>query len=138
MESSNDFLKHLDELIQLFEKLQKKAIKNGIIIKDDIMFKDFKLLTDNYKMIKDTMPSELIGEIGEPIKEMLQKMIEQLKKELGEDDIISNNFTEQEVIQQDNKKSITVEIEEIDKKLQQNNLTEEEINRLLDKRAKLK
>jgi hypothetical protein len=147
---NKDFLDNLNELMLLFKKLQKKAIKEGIIIKDDMMFKNFELLSDNYNMIKDTIPPELIEEIGEPIKEMIQEMINQLKKELGDEifeqeqkrvkselgiDVSDNQ--EQPIILE-SKDTVTSELEKIDEALSQDNLTEEELNTLLDKRAKLK
>lgn len=126
-EHSKDFLKQLDELILLFEKLRVKATSEGIILKDDPMYKNFELLSGNYKMIKDSVPPELIKEMGEPIKKMIFEMVNQLKKELGVD-----------LAQEDTKKPLQNELENIDTLLDNKNLSEEEINNLLDKRSKLK
>lgn len=134
MEKSNKFLQQLDELIKLFEELQKRATNEGIIIKDDPMYKNFELLAGNYRMIKGTIPPELIEEIGEPIKEMIMQMVEQLKKELGieAETIVKPDFP---VDNTDN--SILSELDNIDKMLKEGNLTEEDMNNLLDKRSNL-
>jgi hypothetical protein len=127
MESNNkNFLKELDELINLFEKLRQKATKEGVILKDDPMYKNFELLAGNYKLIKNNIPPELIEEMGGPIKEMISEMVNQLKEELGTD--ASNSETET---------PLQNELHEIDLLLKNGNLSEDEINKLLDKRKKL-
>lgn len=131
MEQNSNFLNQLDELIKLFETLQTKAIDEGIINNDNPMYKNFELLAGNYEMIRNTIPPELIEEMGEPIKEMILQMINQLKEELGIDDSI--------VPTNDDPKDISaVELEEIDRLLKDNSLSEEDVNSLLDKRSTLK
>ena len=131
MEQNSNFLNQLDELIKLFETLQTKAKDEGIINNDDPMYKNFELLAGNYEMIRNTIPPELIEEMGEPIKEMILQMINQLKEELGIDDSI--------VPTNDDPKDISaVELEEIDRLLKDNSLSEEDVNSLLDKRSTLK
>lgn len=122
-ENSNAFLKKLDELIALFEKLRDKATKEGIILQNDPMYKNFELLAGNYKMIKHNIPDDLIEEIGEPIKDMITELIAQLKMDL--------NITD------DNNSNISDELQQIDQLLKSGNLTENEINDLLDQRSKL-
>jgi len=126
-EKNKNFLKQLDELIILFEKLRLKATQEGVILKDDPMYKNFELLAGNYKLIKNNIPPELLEEIGEPIKVMITEMVAQLKKELGvdTDDFDANN-------------ALMTELNDVDLMLKNNNLSEAEINNLLDKRAKLK
>lgn len=123
-EEGKAFLKKLDELIDLFEKLREKATKDGIILHNDPMYKNFELLAGNYKMIKDTIPEDLIEDIGEPIKDMITEMIAQLKQDLDMD-------------YSDTENTISDELKQIDQLLKQGNLSETEINNLLDKRSKL-
>lgn len=118
------FIQKLDELIELFEKLKTKATSDGIIRNDDPLYANFDLLANNYRLIKNNLPNDLLEEIGEPIKEVITQMIEQLKKEMGEpstktDPLFKNH------------------LDEIDKLLKSDNLSEDEINRLLDERSKL-
>ena len=155
MDSNKKFIHQLDELIALFEKLKEKATKEGILLKDDPMYKNFELLTGNYKLIKDSIPPELIEEMGEPIKQMILKMIAQLKDELGvtddtfneENSFDTGDITEKpnpdnnHLTETDNANSTennkNDELAYIDKLLKKGNLSEKEINDLLDKRAKL-
>lgn len=128
MEGSNgtNFLNQLDELIALFEKLRIKATKEGVILENDPLYKNFELLAGNYKLIKNNIPPELIDDMGAPIKDMITQMVTQLRQELGEE----NNAGSSE-------DSIKNELDEIDKLLANNNLSEDEINKLLDKRTDL-
>ncbi len=126
-ESGKEFLIQLDELIKLFEKLREKATREKVILKDDPMYKNFDMLAGNYKMIKDNIPPELIEEMGAPIKSMIAEMVNQLKKELGVEDTLNKP---------DN--SLINELDAIDTLLENKNLSEKDINNLLDKRAKYK
>ncbi len=127
-EKGKKFLKQLDELIALFEKLRSKATKEGIILKDDPMYKNFEMLAGNYKLIKNSIPPEMLEEMGEPIKDMITEMVTQLKSELGVDinDIKATDS------------SFKNELEEIDLLLKKKDLSEQEINNLLDQRAQIK
>jgi hypothetical protein len=78
-------------------------------------------------MIKNNVPPELIEEMGEPIKEMIAQMVNQLKQELGFDDINETTSV-----------NLSDALEDIDKLLEDKSLSEEEMNNLLDKRANLK
>lgn len=125
MEDKNKaFLKKLDELIVLFEQLREKATREGIIIKNDPLYQNFELLAGNYKMIKNSIPEDMIEELGQPIKDIITEMVEQLKKDLG--------------VHDENKKStVQDELSAIDALLSKTNLSESEINELLDRRASL-
>jgi len=125
--SGKDILNQLDELIALFGKLREKATREKVILKDDPMYKNFDMLAGNYKMIKNNIPAELIEEMGAPIKMMIAEMVAQLKKELGIDDLSAETNS-----------PLTDELEAIDKLLENKNLSEEEINNLLDKRGQYK
>lgn len=125
MEGKNDaFINKLDELITLFEQLKNKANKEGIILENDPLYKNFEMLASNYQLIKNNLPDDLLQEIGEPMQEMIVKMVEQLKSEMS---------------QTDSKKSSDIkdELQKIDLLLKKGNLSEQEINDLLDKRSKL-
>jgi hypothetical protein len=125
MENKNKaFIYKLDELIALFEKLREKATNEGIIIKYDPLYQNFELLAGNYKMIKNNIPEELIEELGEPIKDIITEMVMQLKKDLGLSD-------------KDEKSTINEELNTIDQLLKKGDLSEKEMNDLLDKRTSL-
>ena len=126
-ENGKDILKQLSELIALFEKLRDKAIREGVVLKDDPMYKNFEMLAGNYELIKNNIPPGLIEEMGEPIKNMIAEMVVQLKKELGVE--TSTNEPSNSLIN---------ELDAIDKLLENKNISEEEINKLLDKRTQYK
>ncbi|MFA6404099.1 MAG: hypothetical protein WCX31_21105 [Salinivirgaceae bacterium] len=123
-EKNKAFISKLDELIVLFAKLRDKASQEGILIKDDPLYKNFEMLSSNYQMIKNNIPESLIEELGEPIKQIISKMVEQLKRDLG---INENSETTE----------FNGELESIDLLLKNKNLSEKEINQLLDKRTSI-
>lgn len=120
-EKGKAFIAKLDELIELFKHLRDKATREGIIIQNDPLYQNFEMLAGNYQMIKNTIPEEFIEEMGEPIKDLITQMVDQLKKDLGV-------FEAPEIPKDINQK------ETIDQQLKNKNLTEQEINDLLDKR----
>ncbi len=123
MESHNDnFLNNVEELIRLFNKLQDKAVADGILPSNDPLIESFNMLSKNFDVIRQNMPPELLDEIAAPIKDMVYEMIQQVKEELGE---AINNPENDELLDS---------IEKIDIMLQNDTLSEDEINRLLDKR----
>lgn len=117
-----EFIRKLDELIALFDQLKTKATQEGIIFEDDPLYKNFEMLASNYQLIKNSLPDDLLQEIGEPMQEMIVKMVDQLKTEMGQSDTGEQNDGKHEV-------------NEIDVLLKKDNITEQEINRLLDKRS---
>lgn len=119
------FINKLDELISLFEKLKEKAKNEGIILDNDPLYGNFDMLSKNYELIKHNLPEDLLAEIGEPMQEMIAQMITQLKSEMGE------------TMSPEAKSSVSSEINKIDSLLKKGNLSEKEINDLLDKRSKM-
>ncbi|MCK9205539.1 MAG: hypothetical protein M0P66_00365 [Salinivirgaceae bacterium] len=118
------FIAKLDELIELFKQLRDKATSEGIIIKNDPLYQNFELLAGNYQMIKNTIPDDFIEEMGEPIKELITQMVDQLKKDLG-------------IFDKPEAAPVIDERENIDLLLKNRDLSEQEINDLLDKRRML-
>lgn len=119
------FANKLDELILLFEKLKVKATNEGIILKDDPLYANFEMLANNYRLIKHNLPEDLLQEISEPIKEIITQMVDQLRSEMGAS------------VQDEETDIIKDELKDIDKLLKRGDLSETEINDLLDKRAEL-
>ncbi len=123
-EKDKAFISKLDELIVLFAKLRDKASQEGILINDDPLYKNFELLSSNYQMIKNNIPEGLIEELGEPIKQIISQMVEQLKRDLG-------------IYENSGNAEFKGEMESIDLLLKNQNLSEKEINQLLDKRTSI-
>ena len=136
------FKQELDELFQLFNKLMEKqdADMENIPGINKMMVEQFKVFFTNYESMKDQIAYQLQGQFGDSIQEMVETLIKQLREELGEEDWMIAPDTDVPVIHEI-KKNITEpekEIAEIDKLLQNPNLTPEQVDELLDQRSRLK
>lgn len=136
---NNELRKNLDELIRLFKKVKETSSIKEIPGIDKRFFQNFELLLNNYDMIKEDLTDELLNQFGAPIHQMIEETVKTLRKELGEDADVETEAEITELIDyQDQAINISEEIENIDQKLKQNNLSQSEIDHLLDKRSTLK
>jgi len=100
---------------------------------NQFMLQQFQFFFNNYDNMKDQIAEQLQGQFGDSVKDMVRTLVQQLKEELEEDEILT--FTEEEPkVQIDN---IGDNRAEIDKLLKNPDLTEDQINELLDRRANL-
>ena len=140
------FKRDLDELFRLFNKLMEKQKDEMMELPgfSKAMLEQFKFFFSNYETMKDQIALQLQGQFGEPVQEMVEGLIKQLREELGEEEwmIEAEETTEEAVeIPPIPEKAITdvdEEIAKIDKLLQNPNLSPEQIDELLDRRSKLK
>lgn len=95
-----------------------------------MQLEQMRLFLRNYQMMKDQISLEMMGQMNEPVKQMIGMFIQQLRNELGE----TEPYTDQAVVSEI-KDGLT--LEEIDSRLRQSGLEEDEINRLLDERARI-
>jgi sugar-specific transcriptional regulator TrmB len=122
-----NFRENLDNLIELFKKLREKSNQSEYKDLDPMLINNLDSLIRNYDMVKDSFPDEMLNKIGAPIQGIIEQAISQLKEQLGEDFSVETPI-----------KEIKVEsISDIDTKLKQPGLTPQEIDALLDKRAKM-
>ncbi len=121
-EDIKSFKQNLDQLIKLFKKLKDRTSVNDIPGIDKMMYQNFDMFLNNYEMMKDRLSDELLSQFGEPIRIIIADLVKRLKEELGE---IEHIEEKQEIIN---------DIKKIDELLKNPNLSEEEINRLLDER----
>ena len=128
-----EFKKELDELFRLFKKLVEKKDLDDVPGVDKFMLQQFQFFFNNYDNMKDQIADQLQGQFGDSVKEMVKTLVQQLKEELDED--IMLNLEEEEPIVQITEVGDTRL--EIDKMLKNPDLTEDQINELLDKRASL-
>jgi uncharacterized FAD-dependent dehydrogenase len=136
--SDRSFKENLDLLIKLFRKLKDKSSINEIKGIDKTFYHNFEYLLNNYEMMKDQISDELLSKFGEPVKGMIAGLVEQLKDELGEEEVQAIINEEDEIIKDhipEDKSTDSVEM--IDKMLKNPNLSEKEIDELLDRRSKL-
>jgi hypothetical protein len=135
--SDQSFSENLDLLIRLLRKLKDKSQFEGMPGVPKMFVSNFDFFLQNYEKMKDQISEQLLQQFGEPIKQMVADMVEQLKEELDDqsltDSDIENIETGTPVIT-GHKRTIL----DIDEMLKKPGLSEEEIDRLLDERKKLK
>lgn len=124
-----DFKKQLDELFRLFNKLMEQKRLDDVPGIDRFQLEQMKMLLRNYDQMKDHISYEMMGQMNEPMRQMIGLFIKQLKEELGETEDIEIQVHETE----DNFDNL----QQVDELLRQPGLSEEEINRLLDERARI-
>ena len=120
---NNDFKNSLDELIEVFKRLKDKE-QFKTILNNDTQLKNIEMLINNYDFIKNNIPDDILEDLGESIKELIIDLTKQLKQELNEIDAEEN-------------KEYFDDINMIDNILASNDLSEDKINELLDKRNSL-
>jgi hypothetical protein len=136
------FRHDLDELFRLFKKLMEEKSMDDIPGVDKQMLQQFQFFFSNYEQMKDQIAYQLQGQFGDSVKEMVHTLVKQLREELGEefDFIEAEEETpkvdisiakESDIITNDQK------IKKIDELLSNPDLTQEQIDELLDERAKL-
>jgi hypothetical protein len=128
------FRHDLDELFRLFKKLVEEKSMDDIPGVDKQMLQQFQFFFNNYEDMKDQIAYQLQGQFGEPVKEMVRTLVKQLREELGEEFDFIEAEEEVPVVEIDSSES---DIEKIDKMLKDPNLTAEQIDELLDRRAQL-
>jgi hypothetical protein len=136
-----EFKKDLEQIIKLFTKLQEKAKKTGYMSLDDMHYKQIEMLVQSYDMVKDNINEQMLSRFGEPIRDMMKEMISHLQDELGDEYLYEiESKPEKETITEKADKVIQIgpSLEEIERMLQASNLSEQQINDLLDLRAKIK
>ncbi len=127
---NEELKKQLDELFRLFNKLMEKHPIEDVPGINRMQLEQMRLFLRNYQMMKDQISLEMMGQMNEPVKQMIGMFIQQLRNELGE----TEPYTDQAVVSEI-KDGLT--LEEIDSRLRQSGLEEDEINRLLDERARI-
>lgn len=126
---NEEFKKQIDELFRLFNKLMEKHPMDEMPGINKMQIEQMQLFLKNYEFMKDQITYEMMGQMNEPVKQMIGMFIKQLRDELGE-----NDWETPEEVKLPEK---SVSIAAIDEKLRKPGLSEDEIDRLLDERAQL-
>lgn len=138
-ENDRSFHENLDLLIKLFKKLKEKTSLDELQGIDKSFYQNFEYLINNYENMKDQISEELLDKFGEPVKDMIAGLVDQLMNELGDDYETFLDMDESEDTVDTTEVTEHVDDKEkIDEMLKDPSLSEEEINKLLDKRSKLK
>ena len=132
--SDRSFSENLDLLINLLRKLKDKSHFEGMPGVPKMFIMNFDFFLQNYEKMKDQISEQLLQQFGEPIKQMVADMIEQLQDELDEDMIPGVETPAETPVITGRKKTVG----EIDELLKKPGLSEDEIDRLLDERKRVK
>lgn len=123
-ERSDNFKRNLESLINLFKKFREKLKKEELIGVDKSLFSHIDLLINNYDTIRNNFPDEVFEQMGEPLQQMMIQAISQLKVEFPE-------------IDKDTDREFVKDLFQVDELLKNPNLTQEQIDELLDKRPRI-
>ena len=125
---NDDLKQNLEELFRLFKKLIEEHPVEEMPGINRIQYEQLKLFLQNYESMKDQLSVEMMGQMNEPMRQMLAMFVKQLREQLGE---------EAPATQSPQQKILQLDVTRIDEMLRNPNLSEEEIDRLLDERARL-
>ena len=95
---------------------------------------NFDFFLQNYDKMKDQISEQLLQQFGEPIKQMVADMVEQLQGELDDNMIPDVEIPFETPVITGHKRNV----KEIDELLKRPGLSEDEIDRLLDERKRVK
>ncbi|HKK58000.1 MAG TPA: hypothetical protein VJ937_00860 [Salinivirga sp.] len=125
--SRRPFKELITELIALYHQLRKEGDFDHPDIEID---GNVDFLLNHFDSIRDNMDEETFENMGEPVRDLLENLLTELRREVK-----NRPDTPQE--KQPETQTEESPLDSIDKKLQQKDLTTEEINKLLDQRSKL-
>lgn len=125
---NDDLKQNIDELFRLFKRLIEEHPVDEMPGVNKFQYEQLKLFLQNYESMKDHLSVEMMGQMNEPMRQMLAMFVKQLREQLGED-AFETSTPQQKIMQLD--------VQRIDEMLRNPNLSEEEIDKLLDERAKL-
>lgn len=144
----NDDLKNkMNELFRLFRKVMEKFPPDDVPGMDKDQLDQLKMYLSQYDAMKDNMSVEIYGMMdNEMTRNIIDMLIKKLRDQLGDEadepEMIENHIQEVEIKEKAFESLQTGEnyqalIDSIDTQLKNPDLTDDEIDTLLDKRQKL-
>ena len=144
----NDELKNkINELFRLFRKVMEKFPPDDVPGMDKAQLDQLKMYLSQYDGMKDNMSVEIYGMMdNEMTRGIIDMLIKKLRDQLGDDadepELIENHIQDVEIKEKAFESLQTGEnyqalIDSIDTQLKNSDLSDEEIDTLLDKRQKL-
>ena len=144
----NDELKNkINELFRLFRKVMEKFPPDDVPGMDKAQLDQLKMYLSQYDGLKDNMSVEIYGMMdNEMTRGIIDMLIKKLRDQLGDDadepELIENHIQDVEIKEKAFESLQTGEnyqalIDSIDTQLKNSDLSDEEIDTLLDKRQKL-
>lgn len=144
----NDDLKNkMNELFRLFRKVMEKFPPDDVPGMDKAQLDQLKMYLSQYDAMKDNMSVEIYGMMdNEMTRNIIDMLIKKLRDQLGDEadepEMIENHIQDVEIKEKAFESLQTGEnyqalIDSIDAQLKNPDLTDDEIDTLLDKRQKL-
>lgn len=144
----NDDLKNkMNELFRLFRKVMEKFPPDDVPGMDKAQLDQLKMYLSQYDAMKDNMSVEIYGMMdNEMTRHIIDMLIKKLRDQLGDEadepEMIENHIQDVEIKEKAFESLQTGEnyqalIDSIDTQLKNPDLTDDEIDTLLDKRQKL-
>jgi hypothetical protein len=146
MEDEN-FKKELEDFFRLFKKLIEKESLGDLPGVDPQQVEQLKMFMAQFDDVKDELKVEMLH-IDPFTKMMISTMVKQLREQLGPDydedetphfdveEIINQREEELKPLSDEAQRNLSL-IETIDEQLKNPNLTDEEIDNLLDRRSQI-
>ena len=144
--ANEELKKQIDELFRLFKKVMEKFPPDEVPGIDKAQFEQLKMYLTQYEQMKDQFSVEMSSMMDNDMaKKLLEMLIHQLREQLGDDadlDDDTNPIADVEIKEKAFESLQTGEnyaslIAAIDAQLKNSNLSDDEIDTLLDKRQKL-
>ncbi len=138
-ENTEEFRKNLEKLISLFKKIKEKNIKLDMFGGNAAMFgNNIDFIIQNFEAFKNNISPDMFQQMGIPIQDLIAELVKELSREINEtDDFSMADASEEEVSIIEEKRELLKDVQAIDEMLQNPNLSEEEMNQLLDERLKM-
>ena len=144
---NEELKRQIDELFRLFKKVMEKYPPDDVPGMDKDQVEQLKAYLTQYEMIKDQFSVEMFSMMDSGMAQnFISILIKKLRDQLGEDadvdELPEDHIKDVEIKEKafeslQTGENYQVLIEAIDAQLKNPNLTEEEMDELLDKRLKL-
>lgn len=145
---NEDLKKQIDELFRLFKKVMEKYPPDDVPGMDKAQLEQLKAYLTQYESVKDQFSVEMFSMMDNGMaKQFISMLIKKLRDQLGEDadidEMPEDHIKDVEIKEKAFESLQTGEnyqtlIDAIDEQLKNPNLSEEEMDVLLDKRQRLK
>ncbi|MBR4137150.1 MAG: hypothetical protein IKU05_01935 [Bacteroidales bacterium] len=145
---NEDLKKQIDELFRLFKKVMEKYPPDDVPGMDKAQLEQLKAYLTQYESVKDQFSVEMFSMMDNGMaKQFISMLIKKLRDQLGEDadidELPEDHIKDVEIKEKAFESLQTGEnyqtlIDAIDEQLKNPNLSEEEMDVLLDKRQRLK
>ena len=147
MNDNEDLKKQIDELFRLFRKVMEKYPPDDVPGMDKAQMEQLKAYLTQYDSIKDQFSVEMFGMMDNGMaRQFIAMLTKKLREQLGEDadvdEVPENHIQDVEIKEKAFESLQTGEnyqslIDAIDAQLKNPDLTDDEMDTLLDKRQKL-